>query len=107
MIRRPPRSTLFPYTTLFRSLQLVADLVLQVADFPLQAFGGLFVEGGDADIADIVAFDMGAHRADADVVAHQRYVDRVVLALANDLQPDLGIDRAAHLLDGLVEGEAL
>src|ERR1039457_7499700 len=25
MIRRPPRSTLFPYTTLFRSLHLVAD----------------------------------------------------------------------------------
>src|SRR2546429_5268929 len=26
MIRRPPRSTLFPYTTLFRSLHLHADL---------------------------------------------------------------------------------
>src|SRR3712207_7563479 len=26
MIRRPPRSTLFPYTTLFRSGQLAADL---------------------------------------------------------------------------------
>src|SRR2546425_7545420 len=26
MIRRPPRSTLFPYTTLFRSLQPVARL---------------------------------------------------------------------------------
>src|SRR5256886_11031364 len=25
MIRRPPRSTLFPYTTLFRSLQLVLE----------------------------------------------------------------------------------
>src|SRR2546430_12118773 len=25
MIRRPPRSTLFPYTTLFRSLQTVAQ----------------------------------------------------------------------------------
>src|SRR5689334_23587369 len=25
MIRRPPRSTLFPYTTLFRSLEGVAD----------------------------------------------------------------------------------
>src|SRR2546426_5617390 len=25
MIRRPPRSTLFPYTTLFRSLRTVAD----------------------------------------------------------------------------------
>src|SRR3712207_8167957 len=29
MIRRPPRSTLFPYTTLFRSLQLgIRDLTL-------------------------------------------------------------------------------
>src|SRR2546426_8553050 len=27
MIRRPPRSTLFPYTTLFRSLELVAPHV--------------------------------------------------------------------------------
>src|SRR5256885_9433432 len=25
MIRRPPRSTLFPYTTLFRSLQVLLD----------------------------------------------------------------------------------
>src|SRR3712207_2794638 len=31
MIRRPPRSTLFPYTTLFRSWQLLADL--SFADF--------------------------------------------------------------------------
>src|SRR5258708_26451285 len=31
MIRRPPRSTLFPYTTLFRSLQsLRADALLEV-----------------------------------------------------------------------------
>src|SRR3712207_7363102 len=30
MIRRPPRSTLFPYTTLFRSVPL-ADLALDVA----------------------------------------------------------------------------
>src|SRR3712207_8232641 len=27
MIRRPPRSTLFPYTTLFRSLSICQDLV--------------------------------------------------------------------------------
>src|SRR2546422_4628964 len=31
MIRRPPRSTLFPYTTLFRSLQLLQP-VLRVAE---------------------------------------------------------------------------
>src|SRR5256885_10177626 len=37
MIRRPPRSTLFPYTTLFRSkVQAVADL--QVAE-PFAAIG--------------------------------------------------------------------
>src|SRR5687768_17979530 len=28
MIRRPPRSTLFPYTTLFRSVRGVAEVVL-------------------------------------------------------------------------------
>src|SRR5258708_15205313 len=31
MIRRPPRSTLFPYTTLFRSRQLVPHPVLREA----------------------------------------------------------------------------
>src|SRR3712207_7670058 len=30
MIRRPPRSTLFPYTTLFRSPDTLADAVLDV-----------------------------------------------------------------------------
>src|SRR5256885_12110062 len=34
MIRRPPRSTLFPYTTLFRSPQEVADAVKQLVDLP-------------------------------------------------------------------------
>src|SRR3712207_8463774 len=32
MIRRPPRSTLFPYTTLFRSLQLSAENNMTVAN---------------------------------------------------------------------------
>src|SRR2546428_1483803 len=31
MIRRPPRSTLFPYTTLFRSEQGIGDLLADVA----------------------------------------------------------------------------
>src|SRR3989442_5767528 len=33
MIRRPPRSTLFPYTTLFRSLSLAALYRRATADF--------------------------------------------------------------------------
>src|SRR3712207_9410017 len=32
MIRRPPRSTLFPYTTLFRSLRSLADGVVVYHD---------------------------------------------------------------------------
>src|SRR3712207_7376696 len=31
MIRRPPRSTLFPYTTLFRSARLHLDVVEEIA----------------------------------------------------------------------------
>src|SRR3712207_9100602 len=50
MIRRPPRSTLFPYTTLFRSL-LEAALALQVlvAEQPTSGVLGLAGElAGDA-----------------------------------------------------------
>src|SRR3712207_7313591 len=37
MIRRPPRSTLFPYTTLFRSEREVAARVEEVADLDERA----------------------------------------------------------------------
>src|SRR3712207_7424011 len=41
MIRRPPRSTLFPYTTLFRSLgQLLQPGALRRADRPAVGAGG-------------------------------------------------------------------
>src|SRR5438270_3957839 len=40
MIRRPPRSTLFPYTTLFRSRRLLAALV-QGTRLPAQPAGRL------------------------------------------------------------------
>src|SRR2546427_8619419 len=36
MIRRPPRSTLFPYTTLFRSQYLVPEQPLRFLDAALQ-----------------------------------------------------------------------
>src|SRR3712207_8630975 len=43
MIRRPPRSTLFPYTTLFRSLQVLSD------DFPTNLATGLGGQGGGCE----------------------------------------------------------
>src|SRR3712207_7196007 len=51
MIRRPPRSTLFPYTTLFRS----AAAPGQVADddAPAERAAALLVVGGDAVVADV------------------------------------------------------
>src|SRR5438094_3140051 len=33
MLRRPPRSTLFPYTTLFRSVEITEDGRIDLADF--------------------------------------------------------------------------
>src|SRR5437773_8410872 len=49
MIRRPPRSTLFPYTTLFRSPTLTVDATagLSLGEFTaLCAAGGMLFEDG-------------------------------------------------------------
>src|SRR2546430_13463020 len=42
MIRRPPRSTLFPYTTLFRSLLSTAVSALRIQSFPESSFSRHF-----------------------------------------------------------------
>src|SRR5258708_23320208 len=60
MIRRPPRSTLFPYTTLFRS-------------FAAQAFEGLKEEGGDK--VRLQAARGGSFHLGADL-AHAHDIDR-------------------------------
>src|SRR3712207_7323115 len=48
MIRRPPRSTLFPYTTLFRSLQAVGDEERPAADGQEDHVAGLRLHPVDA-----------------------------------------------------------
>src|SRR5258705_9112897 len=63
MIRRPPRSTLFPYTTLFRSLQGECELGLDVG----------LVEAGEQQVG------VGRHEQRVEVVA---LVD--VVGKAND-----------------------
>src|SRR5690349_4967049 len=48
LLRRPPRSTLFPYTTLFRSVAVMKDGILQQVDTPLGLYDkpvNLFVAG--------------------------------------------------------------
>src|SRR3712207_6851782 len=48
MIRRPPRSTLFPYTTLFRSTQGDGDVLDRVVGVDVQVAVGLH---GEVDAA--------------------------------------------------------
>src|SRR2546427_9522489 len=56
MIRRPPRSTLFPYTTLFRSHRWLGD--------PGQAGGGVLLEIG-IHLLDLIRFLTGAEAVEA------------------------------------------
>src|SRR5690554_4872104 len=71
MIRRPPRSTLFPYTTLFRSringvmVSMVSGKVLGYALFNLQERGRLFVGPGIETYEGMI---IGLHSRDNDLV---------------------------------------
>src|SRR3712207_7235307 len=50
MIRRPPRSTLFPYTTLFRSVALRVEVLVDAPEILLH-LGGIEVDGRGDDVA--------------------------------------------------------
>src|SRR3712207_8986333 len=67
MIRRPPRSTLFPYTTLFRSAGVAVDALLRV----------------DVEHLDLVVVGLVGRRVDA--------VDRADLHAGVVLGPDAGL----------------
>src|SRR2546422_6988851 len=69
MIRRPPRSTLFPYTTLFRSLEYEGELQAPESiakDLIRRAAGKTFESRvGGANVDDIVHwFDEGGARSE-------------------------------------------
>src|SRR3712207_7211469 len=55
MIRRPPRSTLFPYTTLFRSVPCGWEATTD-------AWGATYDEGYGLPIVQALARETGAHR---------------------------------------------
>src|SRR5438309_10933126 len=69
MIRRPPRSTLFPYTTLFRSLEAV--LLTHPAVAEAAVLGMPHPELGE-DVAAFVAFRPGATANADELIAHCR-----------------------------------
>src|SRR3712207_7351342 len=71
MIRRPPRSTLFPYTTLFRSEPVVGDVVLATVDDDRPA---LAIEVR-RDAVPVLLRDQGSHLG-VGVGAHADLQDR-------------------------------
>src|SRR2546427_9505178 len=80
MIRRPPRSTLFPYTTLFRSVE-GSLWWLVAAEFALAIFGsvlGRTIDYLDALLADNytrhVSIQVMKHAADLDLLAYENPV---------------------------------
>src|SRR3712207_8311326 len=75
MIRRPPRSTLFPYTTLFRSAH--EEALSQYAHERLRAMNSVRIIGQAKGKGAIIAFEMkGAHAHDVATV-----IDRQGLAV--------------------------
>src|SRR2546425_8209074 len=83
MIRRPPRSTLFPYTTLFRSQEAfeAVQMLKQVnpgqyqpangADYPRGRFGKAMMQ-----IAQLIKADVGLQVAFADVTGWDTHVNQ-------------------------------
>src|SRR2546430_16263771 len=63
MIRRPPRSTLFPYTTLFRS----AERAVQLLDAPMVT-GGAYPVILDPELAGVFIHEAFGHLSEADFV---------------------------------------
>src|SRR3989442_11734791 len=87
MIRRPPRSTLFPYTTLFRSLEQRAP---QCLDGPADQVRAV-VRRHDPDAGRQRGRDLGNPLLDA--VDHAQRV----LAIAHDHDPTDGLPSAIPL----------
>src|SRR3712207_7627051 len=81
MIRRPPRSTLFPYTTLFRSHEDGGNAVGQALDGRLAGLG-LRHEPGDLGERRVGSDARGAHRSEehtSELQSRQYLVCRLLL----------------------------
>src|SRR2546425_7700734 len=99
MIRRPPRSTLFPYTTLFRSLDELAQFV-PVADEASEdgVFGEDYVDGFQVRRAAITDDDQRAAFPEHPHPVGEGLV--VADEIDHDLRP-LVLRKLHHLLHGI------
>src|SRR3712207_7916394 len=78
MIRRPPRSTLFPYTTLFRSWELRLELPAHSDGTTLHLRpNGVLWFGSAARLEDAFLAHMGAHPEAERLVVHLDGLGRI------------------------------
>src|SRR2546427_3315320 len=87
MIRRPPRSTLFPYTTLFRSNGRPSPRPRSVAEAPGVAYAVEQLRVAQRDLAGLAWSDRKHARAEEPVAGE---LDQCRVALAAD---DVFVDR--------------
>src|SRR2546430_9534817 len=77
MIRRPPRSTLFPYTTLFRSITKLAPVGYDpAASAPMWAAFIDRIFGGDSDL---IAFVQRSEEHTSELQSQSNLVCRLLL----------------------------
>src|SRR3712207_7570502 len=85
MIRRPPRSTLFPYTTLFRSL----DVLRRAERLEIGMPGALEGEGRELHVGECGKPDGSVHQGVRDVEAQRRDVTGVVFGRSEEHTSEL------------------
>src|SRR2546425_7676841 len=93
MIRRPPRSTLFPYTTLFRSLEVVAVGMVQegpLADGPERREDGREGAEPGSDKRKGARHCSGLRRSEEHTSELQSLAYLVCRLLLEKKKPDLG-----------------
>src|SRR5256884_2852557 len=97
MIRRPPRSTLFPYTTLFRSLEIAADRLRGIAARAHRdSRAGMAAGTAQVDVRDrrSVVREVGDRAEAADLIRQEGAV--LVCALDRAPHAALVVDRRLH-----------
>src|SRR2546430_8719850 len=96
MIRRPPRSTLFPYTTLFRSFDLFDNVITQRSENQT----GVWLSGLDVASADALRLREKFFRSEehtSELQSQSNLVCRLLLEKKNQFNPILPSPLRGHL----------
>src|SRR5256885_16355174 len=99
MIRRPPRSTLFPYTTLFRSPQakLISDVI--VRDFSVFSNVASTSSGVELMNCEIIALGNSTRSASDLVIAHAVMKDAIDAAAVREALRRAGLSVECELAE--------